>query len=45
MKWSNPVTVSVVHWCQDTPGPSRMIERIGKDKDQAIEMWNMRSDK
>lgn len=25
------------------PGPSRMMERIGRDKEQAIERWNMRS--
>lgn len=42
IKWSDPISVSVLHWCQDTPGPRRMIERIGKDKEQAVENWNMR---
>lgn len=42
MKWSAPISVSVLHWCQDTPGPHRMIERIGKDEAQAVENWNMR---
>ena len=43
MKYSEPITWSVRHWCADIPGPSRMIERIGRDKEQAIERWNMRS--
>lgn len=42
-KYSDPVSVSVRHWCEESPGPSRMIERIGRDKEQAIERWNMRS--
>lgn len=40
-KFSDPISVSVRHWCEEMPGPSRMIERIGKDKEQAIERWNM----
>lgn len=43
MRNSEPVSVSVRHWCTALPGPSRMIERIGRDKEQAIERWNMRS--
>jgi len=43
MKYSDPISVSVRHWCEEAPGPSRMIERIGRDKEQAIERWNMRS--
>ena len=43
MKYSDPISVSVRHWCEEAPGPSRLIERIGKDKEQAIERWNMRS--
>lgn len=43
MKYSDPISVSVRHWCAETPGPSRLIERIGRDKEQAIERWNMRS--
>ena len=43
LKYSDPISVSVRHWCAEAPGPSRLIERIGKDKEQAIERWNMRS--
>ena len=43
MKWSEPISVSIVHWCEPLPGPSRMIERIGRDIEQAIERWNMRA--
>ena len=43
MKYSDPISVSVRHWCAEAPGPSRLIERIGRDKEQAIERWNMRS--
>lgn len=43
MKYSEPISVSVRHWCEEMPGPSRAIERIGRDKEQAIERWNMRS--
>ena len=43
MKYSDPISVSVRHWCAEAPGPSRAIERIGHDKKQAIERWNMRS--
>lgn len=43
MKYSDPISVSVWHWCEEAPGPSRQIERIGRDKEQAIERWNMRS--
>lgn len=43
MKYSEPISVSVWHWCAEAPGPSRMIERVGRDKEQAIERWNMRS--
>jgi len=42
MKYSDPISVSVRHWCAESP-PSRMIERIGRDKEQAIERWNKRS--
>ena len=43
MKYSDPLSVSVLHWCSEQPGPSRMIERIGRDLEQAIERWNMRA--
>lgn len=42
-KYGEPTSVSVRHWCEELPGPSRMIERIGRDKEQAIERWNMRA--
>ena len=43
MKYSDPISVSVRHWCDDdTTGPSRMIERVGRDQLQAIERWNKR---
>lgn len=42
MAYSEPISVSVIHWCAPLPGPSRMIERIGRDTDQAVERWNMR---
>ena len=43
MKYSDPISVSVRYWCSEAPGPSRLIERIGRSKEQAIEQWNMRS--
>jgi len=44
MKYGEPSSVSVVHWCPATPGqPSRMIERIGRDRASAIEAWNRRA--
>lgn len=45
MKYSDPVSVSVQHWCDRVDGqPSRMIERIGRDRQSAIDAWNMRAD-
>lgn len=43
MKYSDPVSVSVRHWCAKTGGPSRPIERVGRDLEDAIAKWNMRS--
>ena len=44
MKYSEPISVSVLHWCKPIEGqPSRKIERIGKDRESAIAAWNMRS--
>lgn len=44
MKYSEPISVSVQHWCSPVPGqPSRMIERIGRDMDSAVAAWNMRA--
>lgn len=44
-RYSEPLSVSVLHWCEEVPGPSRVIERVGRDKEQAIERWNMREGK
>lgn len=40
-RYGDPISVSVRHWC-DEPGPSRMIERVGRDMEHAIEKWNKR---
>lgn len=45
MSYGEPISVSVLHWCESLPGPSRPIERIGRDRTQAIERWNMRHNK
>jgi hypothetical protein len=42
-KYSDPISVSVRHWCEPVEGqPSRMIERIGRDRESAIAAWNRR---
>ena len=42
--YGEPVSVSVRHWCTPVSGqPSRMIERIGRDRESAIAAWNMRA--
>jgi len=44
MKYSEPVSVSILHWCSPIEGqPSRVIERIGKNEASAIAAWNLRS--
>lgn len=44
MRYSEPVSVSVQHWCEPEPGqPSRMLERIGRDKASAVTAWNTRA--
>ena len=44
MKYSEPSSVSVEHWCEKVAGqPSRMIERVGRDTASAIEAWNLRA--
>ena len=44
MKWGEPSSVSVRHWCEEVPGqPSRMLERVGRDHEAAIAAWNRRS--
>ena len=43
MRYSEPVSVSVLHYCTPVAGqPSRAIERIGRDEASAIEAWNRR---
>ncbi len=43
-KYSSPTSVSIRHWCEKIEGqPSRMIERVGRDEESAICIWNMRS--
>lgn len=44
MRYSEPTSVSVRHWCEKIEGqPSRSIERIGRDMESAIAAWNMRA--
>lgn len=47
MRYSDPVSVSVRHWCTGENGqpeaPSRMIERVGRDRLSAIAAWNRRA--
>lgn len=44
MKFSDPVSVSVRHWCAEVHGqPTRMIERAGRDEESAIAAWNTRA--
>lgn len=44
IKYSEPSSVSVRHWCDSVPGqPSRMLERVGRDEASAIEAWNTRA--
>lgn len=46
MKFSEPTSVSVRHHCVPIEGqPSRMIERIGRDRASAIAAWNRRATK
>lgn len=43
-KFSEPCSVSVLHWCEPVEGqPSRPIERVGRDEDSAIAAWNTRT--
>ena len=44
MRYSEPASVSVRHWCAKVEGqPSRLLERVGKDEPSAIAAWNLRS--
>ena len=43
MHYSTPASVSVLHHCIPVPGqPSRVIERVGKDVQSALDAWNRR---
>lgn len=45
-RYSEPLSVSVRHWCAPVEGqPSRMIERIGRDRASAVKAWNLRNGK
>jgi hypothetical protein len=42
--YSEPISVSIFHWCEDLKGqPSRGIERVGRDLESAIAAWNRRA--
>lgn len=42
--YSDPVSVEIIHWCPKKEGEisPRMIERVGKDLQSAINAWNQR---
>lgn len=43
-KHGDPASYSIRHWCPPVPGqPSRVIERVGRDLDSAIDAWNCRA--
>lgn len=41
MKYSEPVSWSVRHWC-GVGNPTRMLERVGRDREAAVKAWNER---
>lgn len=44
MRYSAPVSYSVMHFCDPEPGqPSRAIERVGRDVESALASWNRRA--
>ncbi|MGF6549352.1 Lar family restriction alleviation protein [Paraburkholderia youngii] len=44
MRYSEPSSVSVIHWCPEFEGePSRRFERVGRDEESAIAAWNRRA--
>jgi hypothetical protein len=44
MKYGEPSSVSVQHWCDPLKGqPSRMLERVGRDLESAVAAWNTRA--
>lgn len=43
-RYGDPSSVSVRHWCEPIEGqPSRMIERVGRDRAAAVAAWNTRA--
>jgi hypothetical protein len=43
MKYGEPSSVEVTHYCEPTPGqPSRPIVRVGRDVQSAVDAWNKR---
>ena len=43
-KYAEPISVSVVHWCDPVEGqPSRMLQKVGRDRASAIAAWNRRT--
>lgn len=43
-KYGEPPSVSVRHHCRPVLGqPSRMLERVGRDRASAVAAWNMRA--
>lgn len=43
-RYGDPVSVSVRHLCDHVDSqPSRMIERVGRDRESAIDAWNRRA--
>jgi hypothetical protein len=44
MRYGEPVSVEVRHWCSQEPGqPSRGLVRVGRDEAAAIAAWNRRA--
>jgi len=43
-KQSPIISVEITHWCTFIPGQisPRAIQRVGRDRQSAIDMWNMR---
>ena len=42
-RYSEPTSVSVMHWCEVPGQPSRAIQRVGRDRESAVAAWNLRA--
>ena len=43
LKYSNPVSISIKHWCKKQDGqPQQFIEIKGRDIESATNIWNTR---